>query len=64
MENDTIFALILYDVCKDKIQMLTFDLVLILWNWKHFEFNLSVFVCVKIWPKALKRAHRVCYQDM
>jgi hypothetical protein len=30
----------------------------------HSEFNLSIFVCVKIWPKALKRAHRVCYQDM
>jgi hypothetical protein len=30
----------------------------------HSEFNLSIFVCVKIWPKALKRAHRVCYQDV
>ena len=30
----------------------------------HSEFNLSIFVCVKIWPKALKSAHRVGYQDM
>ena len=45
MENDTIFALILHDVCKDKIQILTFDLVLILWNWKQ-NFGLHEYMCI------------------
>jgi hypothetical protein len=45
MENDTIFALILHDVCKDKIQMFTSDLVLILWNWKQ-NFGLHEYMCI------------------